>query len=92
MRREAEDVPGAAWRARCRGGRVQLSPSHADFPTLLAEALDVIAAAEADVKAAAAELGCTSSQLIKLLQKEPRALPVVNQWRQQRGLRRLASC
>ena len=54
---------------------------HHDFPTLLAEALDVLAALDADPKRAAAVLDCTPSQLIRLLKLDPRALALVNGWR-----------
>ncbi|MFO0953473.1 MAG: peptide chain release factor-like protein [Isosphaeraceae bacterium] len=32
--------PSELWRRRCQGGKVVVSPSHDDFPALLAEALD----------------------------------------------------
>ena len=35
------------------------------------------------------QLGCTVSQLIKLLKQEPRAFQLVNQWREQNDLHRL---
>ena len=53
------------------------------------EALDRIAAYEADVKQAAETLTSSTSQLVKLLKKEPRALALVNRWRDERGLGRL---
>lgn len=74
------------WRQRCRNGRIAVNPEHDDFPALLAEALDRLAACEMDVRQAAETLGCTSSQLIKLLAKEPPALDWVNQQRRSRGL------
>ena len=67
------------------GGMV-VSPDHDDFPALLAEALDVITAEDADVVAAAKCLGCSGSQLVKLLKMEPQALQQVNGWRASRGL------
>ena len=84
-----DEEPSPLWQSRCRDGRIHVNPSHEDFPTLLAEALDLIAASEHDVQDAAKKLGCTASQLIKLLKQEPRAIGLVNQWRQQQGLRRL---
>ena len=74
------------WRSRCRGGRIVVSHEHADFPALLAEALDVTLAAEADVKAAALALGATSSQLVKFLKVEPQAFLWVNSLRRERSL------
>ena len=52
---------------------------------LLAEALDVLHASGDDPRAAAEALGCSSSQLIKLLKEQPRALSQVNGRRRQAG-------
>ena len=84
--RPADQTPSPLWQSRLVGGRIAVRATHDDFPTLLAEALDVIDARAADLKDAAGALGCTASQLIKLLKKEPRALPLVNDARRQRGL------
>ena len=81
--------PSALWSSRCRAGKVAVNPRHDDFPALLAEALDVVAGYEHDVKLAAASLACTPSQLTKLLQLEPRAMLAVNQARERLGLHRL---
>jgi hypothetical protein len=81
--------PSRLWRSRLSAGRISVNPAHEDFPTLLAEALDRIAAHQADVKPAAEALFCTPSQLIKLLKKEAHALPLVNRWRCEQGLRAL---
>jgi hypothetical protein len=86
MKRETRDVPSPLWQSRCRGGRIEVSPTHDQFPALLAEALDVIATGGFDPKRAAAALGCSVSQLAKLLKKEPRALAQVNRERLCRGL------
>jgi hypothetical protein len=86
---EPATPPGDLWLARCRGGRISVSPEHDDFPAMLAEALDRLDACANDVKAAAAALGCTPSQLTRFLKGEPRALLRVNQARQEKGLRPL---
>jgi hypothetical protein len=83
--RDTATIPSDRWRQRVRGGRLALSPTHDDFPPLLAEALDVLAAHHEDLPAAAAALQVTSSQLVKLLQIEPRALASVNAVRVARG-------
>ena len=70
--------PTELWRSRCRGGRVAVNPAHPDYPALLAEALDVVAARGDDAKAAAADLGCSTTQLVNLLRDEPRALIAIN--------------
>lgn len=81
--------PSELWKSRCRGGRIVLSPEHVDFPAMLAEALDTLHAHAMDVKTAAAALGCSASQLTKLLKDEPRAMILVNDARARAGLRPL---
>jgi hypothetical protein len=80
--------PSPLWRLRCIGG-LKVRASHDDFPSLLAEALDVLAALDADPKRAAALLACTPSQLVRLLKLDPRALALVNRWRGERRLHAL---
>lgn len=84
--RDSQRGPSSLWQARCHRGRIDVNPSHDDFPAMLAEALDMIAACEQDLKKTAEALRCSRSQLIKLLKKEPRAMTVVNQRRRQLGL------
>ena len=81
-------VPGPLWQSRCDGG-LKVSASNDDFPSLLAEALDVLAACDADPKLAAAVLGCTPSLLVRLLKLEPRALGLANRWRRTRQMHTL---
>jgi hypothetical protein len=81
--------PSELWQSRCRGGAIACNPEHTDFPAMLAEALDRLASVKDDPAKAASALGCTTSQLIKLLKAEPRALVMLNQWRQARGLHAL---
>ena len=85
IRREPDSVPSPLWRSRLRAGRIAVSPTHDDFPAILAEALDTLAACDFDPKPASEALGCSVSQLVKLLQKEPQAIAQVNRQRQQRG-------
>jgi hypothetical protein len=86
---ESPYTPSELWLGRCRGGRVAVNPRHDDFPALLAEALDVLAFCEDNIKAAAEILGCTSSQLTKFVQLEPRAIAAVNRARERSGLHKL---
>lgn len=79
--------PSDLWMSRCRNGRISINPSHDDFPSLLAEALDRISMCDLDVSSAAQELQATTSQVIRLLRYEPRALALVNREREQRDLR-----
>ena len=55
------------------------------MPAILAEALDIIADRDHDLPAAAAVLGCTPSQLVKLLKLEGRAFARVNRERAASG-------
>lgn len=77
--------PTLLWRERCQRRRLEVNPRHDDYPALLAEALDVIFACGDDVKVASSELGCTPSQLIKLLKQSPRALATLNARRRRAG-------
>jgi hypothetical protein len=81
--------PSPLWRSRCREGRTIVNAAHEDFPAMLAEALDALSAHGHDLTATAAALGCTGSQLTKLLQAEPAALAMVNAHRRRLGLRPL---
>lgn len=81
------EPPSPLWRSRCKNGRIALNPDHEDVPLLLAEALDVLESCEYNPKAAADVLGCSPSQLVKLLKLEGRALAKVNRARGDRGLR-----
>ena len=83
------DEPGRLWSSRCRGGAIVINPSHDDFPAILAEALDFTAGCGMDVREAATRLGCTPTQLVKLLKHEPRGLALVNHARRSTGLRAL---
>jgi len=85
-RTPGEALPdGTLWKSRVQGGKIVVSPHHRDFATLLADALDVLQAADWDHKAAAERLGVSSSQLIKLLKQEPEALKQLNDRRKEQG-------
>jgi hypothetical protein len=75
----------ALWRSRTEGGKLNVNVEHADFPALLAEALDTIAAGNFELGTAAEHLGVSSSQLVKFLKQEPAGLAFVNRERQIRG-------
>lgn len=85
VRTPAEAAPSALWNARLRGGRIVVSADHDDFPALLAEALDVLADLDDDVKEASARLACSATQFVKLLALEPLALGRLNDRRGIRG-------
>jgi hypothetical protein len=83
---DAGQPPTPLWQSRCRGGRIVVSPDHDDLPALIAEALDTLVTHAFDPKRAAEALGCTPTQLIRLLKTEPRALRLVNDQRGTLGL------
>ena len=85
----ASYTPSALWLKRCRGGRIDVSRDHDEFPALLAEALDVLHAAAFEPRTAAQALACSPSQLIKLIKDEPRALRLINEERRKKGQRNL---
>ncbi|HWB19791.1 MAG TPA: peptide chain release factor-like protein [Phycisphaerales bacterium] len=74
------------WARRRQGEKMSVNPAHADYPSLLAEALDVIVARKFDVAGAAGVLGVTMSQLAKLVRHEKQAMVMVNKGREERGL------
>ena len=82
-------TPSPLFQSRCIRGRVPINPAHVDYPALLAEALDFVAAMGVDLHSATEALNCTVSQLVKLLRTEPRALAWLNERRQEMGLRPL---
>lgn len=85
--RSPTNTPSALWLSRCRSARIVISPTHDDFPSVLAEALDFVEHSGMDVKMAASTLGCTTTQLTRFLKIEPRAFLQVNQARVRLGLR-----
>jgi hypothetical protein len=79
--------PSSLWSSRRIDRRMPVSRDHDDFPALLAEALDVLQAAQFKLPLAAAALGITTSQLSRFLVRETAALALVNEQRLSRGLR-----
>jgi hypothetical protein len=85
----AGDVRSAMWRERTRGGKVACNERHADYPAMLAEAMDVLAACGWEPSTAATRLSVTATQLVKLVGKHAPALAEVNRQRAGRGLHAL---
>ncbi|MCC5828495.1 MAG: hypothetical protein JJU36_03520 [Phycisphaeraceae bacterium] len=77
------------WKGRLRKQKLAINPRHADYPALLAEALDMLSATGWNPVRASAVLGCSMSQLLKLLRHEPRAMELLNRERASMGLRPL---
>jgi hypothetical protein len=81
--------PSELWKSRGKGRKLNVSDEHADFPALLAEALDRAVAHEFDLFVAAELLGVSTTQLVRFLQQSPPAWLWVNSERQVRNLRPL---
>jgi hypothetical protein len=77
------------WRSRLRAQKISIAPSHGDFPSLLAEALDCLNTLDFDVKECAQQLGTSTSQLVRFFKLEPKALIYVNERRAKRDLKPL---
>ena len=88
-REPPEPQPSPLWQSRRRDGRLLISVDHDDYPAMVAEALDRIVANGLDMPAAAAALGISPSQLVRLLEKEPAALGALNRLRGGAGLKPL---
>lgn len=84
--RDPAAPPSALWTSRVRAARIVCSETHRDFPSLLAEALDVAAAHAWDVRAAAESLGVTPTQLVRFVAMHRPALDALNRGRAERGL------
>jgi hypothetical protein len=81
-----DQPPSQRWQARVKGRQLVVSPAHEDFAALLAEALDLLAASDWDASAVTQRLNISTSQLVKLLQREPLAIKQLNDHRRQRQL------
>jgi len=79
------DARSPLWRERCQGGRIVCGLRHHDFPALIAEAMDMLAACRWDPARAALRLECTGSQLVKLLKDHPPAFVRFNEEREAKG-------
>jgi hypothetical protein len=78
--------PSTLWETRSHGGRLTVSPEHDDYPPLVAEALDRLAAAQGDAAAAASQLGVTATQFVRLFKKQPSAWMALAACRRAHGL------
>ncbi|MDX2147190.1 MAG: peptide chain release factor-like protein [Planctomycetota bacterium] len=84
------DTRSELWRKRVsREGRIACNPEHGDYPAMLAEAIDVLAASGWDAKDAALRLACSASQLVKLVHNHPAAMDAWNRQRIAHGMRPL---
>jgi RF-1 domain len=81
------EIRSDLWRTRCQKRRIICNPKHRDYPSLLAEALDVIEACSYDMPKAALRLECSATQLCKLIQNHTPAWTALNKTRESLGLR-----
>lgn len=79
------EVRSDLWKSRTGDRRIVLSPQHDDYPAMLAEAMDILAACAFNPRKAAARLGVSPSQLVRMIAHHPPALVMVNRERTQRG-------
>ncbi|MCC6680301.1 MAG: peptide chain release factor-like protein [Phycisphaeraceae bacterium] len=84
--RADRSLPSSTWNRRTAAGRIACNPRHADYPAMLAEALDHVTHHRGDVRRAAAALAVSSTQLLRFLATQPQALQQVNELRRKRGL------
>lgn len=82
--------PSPLWRSRTATGRIVVALDHDDYPILVAEALDCLAAEGWQLPAAAGRLGVSASQLARLLRREPAAWTILSRQRTAAGLPPLA--
>ncbi|QDU81296.1 Peptide chain release factor 1 [Polystyrenella longa] len=84
-----DQIPSQFWKNRFPTGRLQISAKHEEFPVVLAEALDALQGNDYEVNRAAIQLGCSGSQLTKLLKQEQTAWVEVNRIRSELGYHKL---
>lgn len=89
FRAKRDEELGKVAMKRIQSKKISVNTNHADFPILLAEALDRLYENDFDISAAAETLRCTNSQLLKFLKQLPPAFEYFNQQRQARDLPRL---
>jgi hypothetical protein len=88
-RRRASKTPAPGGWSAGGSGTIEINPEHHDYPALLAEALDVLAAAAWDAKPASLRLEVSPTQLVRLVKEHPPALIMWNREREKLGLRPL---
>ncbi|MDA7950212.1 MAG: peptide chain release factor-like protein [Pirellulaceae bacterium] len=86
LRLPRHECPSSLLSSRIQKGKIVVSSSSNEYPAILAEVLDALFELHYEVKPLAQILGTTTSQLIKFLKKEPRAILLLNEKREQKGL------
>lgn len=75
--------------AHLQQGRIRCGPDATSWPCLVARLLDILTDNDYDMQAAAAQAGCSASQITKCLARHKTVWQFLQQERQQRGLSRL---
>lgn len=83
------EIGSTLWKSRTKTGRIVCNPNHRDYPSLLAEAMDVLESGEWDPSHAGLRLGVTPSQIVRLIADHPEALSLMNANRVRLGKRPL---
>lgn len=78
-------IGSETWRVYCRDGRVDISDSNHDWPSILAEVIEALARSDWNVSEVAMMFETSSSQLVKLLKKYGPAFQLFNAERKSRG-------
>lgn len=89
VRCPAPPTPSDLWQSRLNGHQLSINPVHDDYPQLLAESLDQLAATDWNIATTAECLATTTSQLVGFWKGYAPAFQRVNTERQARGFRRL---
>ncbi|MBC8369993.1 MAG: peptide chain release factor-like protein [Planctomycetes bacterium] len=77
--------PSAEWMRRLKGQKIKVSPSHDDYPALLAEVLDRLRIDLDEISETALAFRVSNSQLIKFLAGDQHALHELNERRKKKG-------
>ncbi len=85
----AGEIRSELWKSRTPKGKIVCNSKHWDYPSLLAEAFDVLEDAKYEIKKASVRLGCSGTQLIRLIAEHAPSLVTLNREREARGLRAL---
>jgi len=86
----AGDAASPLWQTRARGGKLAVAADHDDYPAIVAEAFDRLAATGCVVAPAAAQLGVTATQFVNLFRRSPAAWTALNRLRAKAGLKPLS--
>ncbi len=89
VRRPPRESPSPLWAARTKDGRVAVASDHDDYATVVAEALDQLAASDGRLAEAAGHLRVSTSQLVGLFRRSSTVWQAINHVRRRTGLRPL---